>query len=240
VNEQERPDPTGEPQGRATAPPAPGPVARASRADTTVAVLLAVAAVIVAAIGARAALVGDRGSDTWHTAIREDVKRAAAIVEDVRFLYQEEVRAALEVREAEVRGRELRRAARRRSGTVRELLEIEAQAQKQVAAPLRKTTAIATDPRYRPEEGGVLRRLADQRARHPDLVALDPDRTERRGSSLSLESAWLVAATLPAAIAFLLGALAEGFAHWRRALVPAGFAFAAVSLLSALVVEVSF
>ncbi|MBA2430145.1 MAG: hypothetical protein H0V55_10540 [Thermoleophilaceae bacterium] len=42
------------------------------------------------------------------------------------------------------------------------------------------------------------------------------------------------------AIAFLLGALAEGFESWRRRLLPVGFAFAGVGLVAAVVVEVVF
>ena len=69
---------------------------------------------------------------------------------------------------------------------------------------------------------------------------VDPDSTEDRGSSLTLQSTWLIAATVIVAIAFLLGALAEGFESWRRRLLPVGFAFAGVGLVAAVVVEVVF
>lgn len=220
-------------------PPAP-PDDEAERTDIGVAVLLAVAAVIVAIVGGRAALVGDNGSDTWQAAIRQDVKRSAGIVEDARFLYSEEVPQALQVEEAEIRGRELRRVSREESGTVRGILEAQSKAQKEVAEPIDNANDLAGNPRYDLAEDGVVRRLADARAKNPDLTRLDPDTTEGRGSSLTLQSTWLISATVIVAIAFLLGALAEGFGSWRRRLLPVGFAFAGVGLLAAVVVEVVF
>ena len=145
------------------------------------AVLLAVAAVIVAIVGGRAALVGDSGSDTWQAAIREDVKRSAGIVEDARFLYSEEVPLALQVEQRTARSRELRRAARSESGDVQDILEGRAQAQKEVIEPIDSSNELASNPRYPLAEDGVARRLADARAKNPDLVRLDPDATESRG-----------------------------------------------------------
>ena len=212
----------------------------AAETDTSVAILLAVAAVLAAVIGARAAIVGDSGSDTWHSAVREDVKRGAGMVEDVRFVYDEEAPAALGAVEARTRGQELRRAARN-GGQVRDLLAAEAATQARLARTATRASSIASNPKYAGDSGGydVLERLADRRARNPDLVALDPDATEAHGSDRTKESSLLVAATILVAIAFLLGALAEGFARWRTRLVPAGFVFAGLGLLMALIVEVS-
>ena len=208
--------------------------------DTTVAILLAVAAVLAALIGARAAIVGDSGSDTWHSAVREDVKRGAGMVEDVRFVYDEEAPAALQVVETQARGRELRRAARG-GGQFRDLLIAEAATQERLAKTAKRASSIASNPKYAGAQGGydVLERLADRRTRNPDLVKLDPDATERRGSDRTKEATLLVAATILVAVAFLLGALAEGFARWRRRLVPAGFVFAGLGAVMAVVVEVS-
>lgn len=58
---------------KAARPAAEG--AKTAETPTIVAVLLATAAVVAAVIGARAALLGDEGTDTWHTAVREDARR---------------------------------------------------------------------------------------------------------------------------------------------------------------------
>jgi len=208
---------------------------------TIVAVLLACAAVVAAIIGARAAMVGDDGSDTWHGAVREDVKRGAGLVEDVRFVYTEEAALAFQVAEGEVRAEEARREARQSAGLAQELLEIQAGAQDGVVDTVKSSSELAKDPKYRLDGGGydVPQRLADTRAENPDLVAIDPDATEAEGADLSYESALMVASTLPAGLAFLCGALAHGFPSRRRWLVPLGFALTALSLLLAILVEVT-
>jgi len=208
---------------------------------TIVAVLLACAGVVAAILGARAAMVGDDGSDTWHGAVREDVKRGAGLVEDVRFVYTEEAALAFQVAEGEVRAEEARREARQSAGLAQELLEIQAGAQDGVVDTVKSSSELAKDPKYRLDGGGydVPQRLADTRAENPDLVAIDPDATEAEGADLSYESALMVASTLPAGLAFLCGALAHGFPSRRRWLVPLGFALTALSLLLAILVEVT-
>jgi hypothetical protein len=206
---------------------------------TVVAVLLAVAAVIAALIGARAALLGDSGSDTWHKSIREDVRRDAGIVEVSRFVYSEDAPAALQLRAAQIRGDEAKREARGESDPIRAVLEVEAAGQEGLANTVRQASDTADDPKYSKGEGyDVLKRLADERAEDPGLVAADPDATEERGSDRSRESSMLVATTILVAFAFLCGALAHGFPDWRRRLVPAGFAFAGVGLVAAVAIEV--
>lgn len=227
-----------------SAPRVPRARARTSIADetpTVVAVLLACAAVVAAIIGARAAIVGDSGSDTWHGAIREDVKRGAGLVEDVRFIYTEDAPLAFQVAEGEVRAEEAHREAEGTSGLTRELLEAHAGAFEGVVRTIRPASALAKNPKYRLDNGGynVLQRLVDARNENPDLVAIDPDSTEERGSDLNFESALLVASTLPAGLAFLCGALAHGFPSRRRWLVPLGFALTGVSLVLAVIVEVT-
>jgi hypothetical protein len=207
---------------------------------TIVAVLLAVAAVIAAMIGARAALLGDSGSDTWHKSIREDVKRDAGIVESTRFVYSEEAPAALRLRTAQIRAQEARREAKGEDDPIRAVLEVEAAGQEGLAETERMASETADDPKYTKGEGyDVLKRLADYRAEDPDLIAIDPDATEERGSDRSKESALLVATTILVAFAFLCGALAHGFPDWRRRLVPAGFAFAGAGLVAAIAIEVA-
>ena len=208
---------------------------------TIVAVLLACAAVVAAIIGARAAIVGDDGSDTWHSAVREDVKRGAGMVEDVRFMYSEEAPLAFQVAEGNVRAEEAHEQAKGTSGLTRELLEAHAGAFEGVVRTITPASKMAKDETYHLDNGGynVLQRLVDIRAENPDLVAIDPDATEEEGSDLSSESALLVATTLPAGLAFLCGALAHGFPSRRRWLVPLGFVLTGVSLVLAVIVEVT-
>jgi hypothetical protein len=209
--------------------------------DTAVAILLAVAAVIAALIGARAAIVGDEGSDTWHTSVRQDVKRGAGINEDAAYLYSAQASQAFEIADAAIRAEENARAVRSARPSARPLLAAEAAAQGEVARNLLSGSDLADTPGEATTLDGsdLAAALARQRARFPDLRDLDPDETEERGSDLNRQSALLVATTIPVAFAFLLGALGEGFPRRRRVFVPAGFAFAALGLLLAVIVEVT-
>jgi hypothetical protein len=208
---------------------------------TIVAVLLACAAVVAAIIGARAAMVGDDGSDTWHSSIREDVKRDAALVEDVRFVYTEDAPLAFQVSEGNVRAEEAHREAEGTSGLTQEMLEAHAGAFEGVVRTVEPASKLAKDPDYELDNGGynVLKRLVDVRNENPDLVELDPDATEAEASELSYESALLVASTLPAGLAFLCGALAHGFPSRRKWLVRIGFGLTALSLILAIIFEVA-
>lgn len=221
-------------------PPAGTRQAEDEGAGTGVAVLLAVAAVFAAVIAGRASLISDQGSDTYHDAIREHVKQAAAIVENIRFLYDEEASQALLVAEARIFADEYRTEARETSGSVRELLRIEALAQETLAQTLAEASEVAGDERYETDGDGfdIMARLADLRAEDPELVAVDPDATERQGVEISRKAAALVGTTVPVAVAFLFGALAPGLPRRRRALVGLGFAFVGLGALAAVLVEV--
>jgi hypothetical protein len=205
-------------------------------------ILLAVAAALAAAIGGWSSIVGDRGSDTWHAAVRQHVKQAAGAVEDIRFAYQEEGPTALLVAEAEILADEYRRSGERASGVARELLLLEAAAQEEAVDVMAAGSEVAGDPRYDdPDTDGydLVLRLADNRAEHPDLLAVDPDATEAEGSRYSVEAALLLLWIVPVSAAFLCGALTYGFARGRRALVAAGFVFAAVGAIGAVVTGVT-
>jgi hypothetical protein len=246
---EREPEPEREAGRQPPHPPPRPPVRRASQpppppgaeTPTIVAVLLAAAAVVAAVIGARAASVGDDGSDTYHKSIRGDVKAGAGLVEDVRFVYQEEAALAFQVAESLARSAESRLQAQESEGLARTLLETDAGAQEGIVETLRKSSDLAFDPKYDLPKGGydVLQRLADIRAENPDLVAIDADATEERATDLNFESALLIATTVPAALAFLCGALANGFPTARRWLVPVGFALTGLSLILALIVEIT-
>jgi hypothetical protein len=207
---------------------------------TAVAVLLATAAVLAAAIAGRASIVADQGSDTWHASLRQHVKQAAGIVETARFVYGEEATSALAVVDARTYAEELREEARRYRGAIREAILVEAYAQDQLARTIAQNQPLASDPMYQrsDEIPDVVRRLADERASTPDLVILDPDATEEEGAALNRKASFLVMAAVPVALAFLFGALVHGFPRARRGLLAAGFAFAAIGLVTAVAVEV--
>jgi hypothetical protein len=107
---------------------------------------------------------------------------------------------------------------------------------------LSRRNRATVDPRYlRPGPTyDIPRRLADERARHRAVATLDAGEVEHEGSQLKQQSSLLFATAIPAAFAFLCGALAHGFGTWRRWLVPLGFALCGVAFVLALIVELSF
>jgi hypothetical protein len=234
--EEPRPEP---------AEPAPEAEARPELSEpeegARVSLLLAVAAALAAAIGGWSSIVGDAGSDTWHRAVREQVKQTAGAVEDIRFVYDEEANLALQVAHARLLEEELRQEATESEGLATRLLEVEADAQQELGDSLDQASELAGDPRYENPDGSydLLRRLADNRAKFPELIALDPDATEDEGSRLNLRSTLLTLATVPVAVAFLCGALVYGFRGRRRLLVTLGWAFVAVGLVAALVAGIA-
>ncbi len=209
--------------------------------DRAVAILLTLAAVVGILLGGRASLVRSSATDGWQQALREEIKAAAGRVEDVRYVYTSEAPVAFQVDEARVRAEEARRAAARSTGTTRRVLLVEAKTlslyAKNLGEGIQKGLA---DSRYRTSKGGfdAARRLADQRRRFPDLLRIDPNRAEHRGDRLSRHAALDMAATVPAAVAFLLGALAEAFRRRRRLLLIAGFAAVLAAGVLGVLVEV--
>jgi hypothetical protein len=160
------------------------------------------------------------------------------MVEDSRFVYQEEAPQALQVISGRVLARDLNRSARRQTGEVRDLMLTEAATQARVAATMEAGNELVTDPRYRQGESvNVPLRLADKRNEHPNLVRLNPNTTEARGTEMTLQSSQLVGTTIPVAFAFLCGALAHAFPGRRRMLLPLGYVMAGIGLALAIVVE---
>jgi hypothetical protein len=210
-------------------------------APVWVAILLALAAVVAAAIGIRAAILADHGSAAWSESIREDVKRGAGLVEDVRFVYTEEAPVALEIAAARILAEEENRGGQVAPESIAGFILSEAAAQEGVAETLEPSSAIAKDPHYGNWKHGyeVAERLADVRKENPELVELEPDETEAEGSDLRLESSLLIASTIPVALAFLCGALADAFESRRRQLVIAGFCLVAIGIVLALIIELS-
>ncbi|HEX3317893.1 MAG TPA: hypothetical protein VHR88_07740 [Solirubrobacteraceae bacterium] len=237
----EEPEPEAAQPAPEAAQPAPASEAHpAHETSTRIAVLLAVAAVLAAAIGARGAALADEGSDKWHEAVRADIKYGAGLLEDTRYIYQEVAPQAFQVVSATIQAEELTKQARL-SPSVRALLEGQAGAQSTLVASIAKATGVAQPKYLRPGPSyDVARRLADERNKRPDLVHLDAGEIEHEGSQLKKESSDLFGTAIPAAFAFLCGALAHGWTRWRRWIVPLGFGLCALSLILAIVVEISF
>jgi hypothetical protein len=204
-----------------------------------VAVTLAGAAVLAAVIGARAAVLFDHSSSGLQSSIRTEVKRGAALVEDVRFVYEAEAQQAYRVAKATALADAARRAAASHTGIARETLLIEADASTRLAEALRPSSQIAKNPRYATKDGAydIGRRLSDVRAEYPDLVALDPDGKQRRANREAWHGNLDAAATLGAAIAFLLGALAQAFAPTRRVLLRLAWVFLAGGIAATVAFE---
>jgi hypothetical protein len=213
-------------------------MAEENGSERAVAILIAVAAIVGVALGARATLLSSDASDTWKSAVRTEVKRAAASVEDVRYVYVTEAPLAMQVVTATVRARALEQSAQATQGIVRSALLAEAETQRTLAAQIAKSAPDVK--KYGTRSGGfdAAKRLADQRKRFPDLVALDPDERQRAGDRISRHSMLDVLATVPAGIAFLLGAFAEAFHRRRRLLVFGGALFVAAAVVFGIVVEI--
>lgn len=204
-----------------------------------VAILLALAATVAAVLGARAAVVSSAASGAWQTAVREEVKRSAALVEDVRYVYAVEAAVALRAAASAVEADELLQTADSLNGAEKAAAEAEAFVHQTSADVLAGAFHLTIDPKYRAGDGyDIAARLADIRNEHPELVALDPEATMDKGSEDSWHGWRLVAATIPAAVAFLCGSLAQGFPRFRSLLTVAGFVFLAIAASAAVLVEV--
>jgi hypothetical protein len=202
-------------------------------------ILLALAAIVAAMLGARAAVISSDASGEWQTAVREEVKRSAALVEDVRYAYGAEAAVALRTAAAAIEADELRRSAGPLSGAEKAAVEAEAFIRQTTADLMAGAFDLTKDPKYRAGDGyDVAARLADIRNEHPELVALDPGATMDQGSADSQHAWLLVAAVIPAAVAFLCGSLAQGFPRDRSPLTVVGFACVALAVAAAVLVEV--
>jgi hypothetical protein len=204
-----------------------------------VAILLALAAVMAAIAGTRASFTASSAGDARQSAVREQVKRAAATVESVRYVYMGQAPVAFRASIHGVLADELEADLPRVPGSVRSLLAVEASAQRQTAEALRQGIEEAVGSEFRSGDGYDLARfLASEEGQYPDLLALDPDRWQARGDDLSRRSAFEVGVTIPVAVAFLFGALGQGFVRKRRLFLGIGTFFLIASVGLAVVVEV--
>jgi hypothetical protein len=211
----------------------------AAGAGRGLALLLAVTAAFAAVIGARASLLAGEASGNWQQAVRQEVKAAAAAVEDIRFVYGDEAAQAFRVLEATVRAEEYRAAAEQATGATRDILLAEASAQDHVRGALLASAEVAQDARYERPDGtyDLGLRLRDLRNRFPDLVALRPDDPQAAGDRVARHAINATAVTIPLGLTFVFGALAQGFPGRRRPFLAAGVATLAAGAVAAAVVE---
>lgn len=206
-----------------------------SRAIATV---LATAAILAALITTRASILSSDGSGDWQTGLREEVKRSAAVQEDVRYVYQNLLPLAMTIETANARITALRQElVEHPASTVRLQLEIAAQQEViknlTVASPLTSRTDLAL-----PSGGWDLgRALAEQRNTAPDLVALDPDADVAAGDVAAAKARSIALATVPIGLGVLFAALAEPFVAWRRRLVWTATGLVGIGLFIWVVVE---
>ncbi|ANS67915.1 hypothetical protein SLINC_5691 [Streptomyces lincolnensis] len=155
-------------------------------------------------------------SGTYQEAVRQDVRRQGAVLEDIRFVYGDEAPLAFEVAVAQARADAL--------GPLRgdgRLAASEYRLAAQTAFGLRTaegaSPVLATD-RYRHQRLGydLPRRLSDVQRRSPELYALDPDATLRSGDrrvTWGLIAAGGAGATVLVAV---LAAVVLRPRRWRR------------------------
>jgi hypothetical protein len=174
---------------RARSRPAHSRITGSNLLQTAVTILVAVALAI-------AALTASGAADRWQSSVREEVKRSAGIVEDVRAVYGDEAPLGLDLALADVRARQ---------GA-----DDDALTERQVVFAMRKayrgTDSLIADNRYLQRTGAydVPRRLADVRAENPGDARPDPDRTAREGDDKRRLSALIALATLPLVLLYLL------------------------------------
>ena len=211
-----------------------------------VALLLTVAAIVAAVISFRAAIISSSASDSWQSALRSEVKRSAAAMEDVRSLYQSELPIAVRILQARIVQAEMLAEAQGQSGPARQALLQEADVQGQIITALSSSSELATAPQYslparaelRLAQGRVDEALADLRATYPDLLALNPDGLETTGDRLAHEAELTILALVPTSVAAFLGVLAQPFRRRRMMLLRLGALALAGGMAMFVVVQV--
>jgi hypothetical protein len=227
-------------EGAAAPAPPPPPASEEPAYRAGVAILLAAAALAAAVIGGRVAFRSFTATSLWQQSVREETKRAAAYVENLRFVYTSEEPLAFALTEAKFRAEELAKVAAGLSGLNQSAVELEQALQEYLSTgQLAEASPLFNDERYRTPEGfDIGRRLADVSKENPDLLAIDPEKTRAAGDRASTHAIRLLGTTIIVALAFMFGTLAQGFPSRRQAFLTIGTAILAVGVVSATVVEV--
>jgi hypothetical protein len=232
------------PEASRESPAVPPPPPLASTApeptrDPRVAILLAAAAIVGGVLGGLAAYRSDSAQDDWHRAEIEQVKHGAAIAEGVSYVYQTIAPDGFGAAEARIRADALRHAEGEAKGVVKAELEDEAKSQDVVALQYQASDIVA-DPRYRLGGGfDLVQRLADERAGWAEVTRTEPRELVRSGDKKQDAAQGDMRAASFAALAFLFGAMAQGYGARRRAIVLVGALVLAVAIFLGAMAEVT-
>ncbi|MEV0600359.1 hypothetical protein AB0I82_13825 [Streptomyces sp. NPDC050315] len=179
-------------------------------------------ALIAVAVGATLLATWQFGesSGAYQDAVRQDIKRQAAVTENVRAVYADEAPFAFQVAVAQARAEHLRPL--KDEGR---LAASEYTLAAQTAYHLRRSASpdsLLGNDGYRYKDLGydLPRRLADLQWDSPDLYALDPDATLRAGDRWATWGLASVAVGIAAVLAAVCAANVLRPRRWRRALAP--------------------
>ena len=162
--------------------------------------------ILVAFAVAAGTLLAAAAAGAWQDSLRQEIKRSAALVEDVRAVYLDEAPIALELALSRARAAALTREAGVTEKKATFAIEQAFQDDHLVRSQYR------TDESY-----NIFARLADLRDRHPDLVALDPARSLQHGDRLRSWALLCLLVTVPLVIGYLIADLVLR----RRTTLPA-------------------
>jgi hypothetical protein len=206
-----------------------------------VAVLLACAALVAAAITARAAFLASDASGSWQAASRQEVKRSALALLTFDSAYGTEAPTAFAITVQQTRAEEQRAMAGQQPAELAPGLEAEAQVHDGVVAALRPSSELASNPRYALDGGGydIVQWLAEERIKSPLDLTIDPDADMAAGDLAADRAIRLMSTTIPVGLAFLFGALAQAFRPARTLLLVLGWASLLVAVLLALALELA-
>ncbi|MEU6553310.1 hypothetical protein ABZ915_23965 [Streptomyces sp. NPDC046915] len=196
-----------------------------SGTSVRVSVRIRVQLVLIAVVAAATLLATwqfSEASGSYQDAVRQDVKRQAAVLEDIRYVYGDEAPTAFRVAVEQARADGLRAVKDQgRIGASEYALAA------QTAFSLRRAaepgSLLATDS-YRHQDLGydLPRRLADVQRRTPELYDIDPGATRRAGDR---QATWGLAWAAVALLAVLVAVAAANVVRprsWRRSPVPCG------------------
>jgi hypothetical protein len=206
-----------------------------------VAMLLAAAAALATILALRASFLADEAAGAWQSALRTELQRAAALLQEVRQVYGTEGPEAFIITTHEVLGDEMRSHARGASPVVTAVLETEARVHEDLVAQVKPATELTASGYELPAGGYDLSaRLAHVRGARPEAVALDPDGLLEQGDRASRHRLGVVAAGVPIGVALLAGALALPHRSRRRSLLALGWLALGVSVCVAVGLEASW
>ena len=203
------------------------------------AALLAAAAVVAALLFGYASFVSADASDNWQQALRTEIKRSAAMAEDIRYVYAGEAPLTFAGATVAVLAEEHRALARQVSPASRPRLLAEARTNELLFETYEAGSPILADDQYALDGGAydLARRLADIRAENPELVALNPDALQAEGDRLSQKATTAIGLAAFAPVAFLLGSLAQVFSRRRVLFLWAGWVVLAITAVAAVALQ---